>query len=324
MKNIKKVLTGVLALSMVSGLAACGSEGGGGEDTTTSAATTTTGNTVEVNTEGLQEGEQEKIDSAASQLRDFELENKELKWLGNYQLNPDTDGKSKNVALELFEQKYGGTIKDYVYEWADLPNQYSALTLGGEGIDMYPGDDTRNFPSGIISGKFQPVDDYIDINSAIWQNVKDAMEVFQFGGKHFSMVTNVTAEQVCLYNKQTIEENGLEDPWELYEKGEWNWDTFKGMLQDFVDVENGMYGLDGWYIEKSLYTSAGACGVKNVDGHVVSMLNDATLEQAMNFGYELYQNSLIRDLSDVNWEIQPPDMGAGKELFLLWGTWGVQ
>ena len=30
------------------------------------------------------------------------------------------------------------------------------------------------------------------------------------------------------------------------------------------------------------------------------------------------------DLSEFNWSIQPQMMGEGKELFLLWGTWGVQ
>ena len=136
MKNTKKILTGILALSMVSGLSACSNNGDPDktEVTTTEEVTTTTGNTVAVNTEGLQEGEQEKIESAMSQLQDVEVENKELKWLGNYTLNPDTDGKSKNVQLEMFEQKYGCHVTDYVDTWENLPNALSNYVLGGEGI----------------------------------------------------------------------------------------------------------------------------------------------------------------------------------------------
>ncbi|MCH5349968.1 MAG: hypothetical protein J1E40_11640 [Oscillospiraceae bacterium] len=336
MKNTKKVLSGVLALTMVASFAACGGDdttnnnnnnsnnaNNGADTAATTEATTTTAATVAVNTEGLQEGEQEVIESAMSQLQDVELENKEIKWLAHYTKNPGTDGQSKGVGLEMFEQKYGGYITDYSTTWETRFNDLSTYVLGGEGIDFWPGDDVYNFPKGVNSGMFQPIDDYIDINSAIWQNTKEGMEKFNFGGKHFSFVTQITAEQVCMYNKTTIEENGLDDPWELYEAGNWNWDTFKGMLEEFVDEENDLYGLDGWYYEKALWTSSGAVAVDNVDGHVVSMLDSAAVENAENFGYELFQKGLILNLEPFSWNIQPQFMGEGKELFLLWGSWGV-
>ncbi len=337
MKNTKKVLTGLLALSMVAGLAACSSDSqsgtadgtttaaaGGEEVTTTTEGTTTTQATVEVNTEGLKDGEQEVLENAMSQLNDVELENKEIKWLAHYTKNPGTDGQSKGVDLEMFEQKYGGYVTDYSTTYENRFNDLSTYVLGGEGIDFFPGDDVYNFPKGVNSGMFQPIDDYIDINDAIWQNTKTGMEIFNFGGKHFEFVTGITAEQICMYNKSTIEENGLDDPWELYEAGNWNWDTFQSMLEEFVDAENGMYGLDGWFFEKALWTSSGAVAVANVDGHVKSMLTDATLEKAENFGYELYQNGLVMNLEEFSWNIQPQFMGEGRELFLLWGAWGIQ
>ena len=64
MNNTKKILTGVLALSMTASLAACsdgetttGGNGGGADATTTQETTTTTAMTVAVNEEGLKEGE---------------------------------------------------------------------------------------------------------------------------------------------------------------------------------------------------------------------------------------------------------------------------
>lgn len=338
MKNTKRVLTGILALSMVAGFAACGGNDDGGStggnagnaggngDTTLEEATTvisTTGATVAVNTEGLKDGEQEVLENAMSQLQDVELENKEIKWLAHYTKNPGTDGQSKGVSLEMFEQKYGAHIKDYETTYENRYNDLSTYVLGGEGIDFFPGDDVYNLPKGVNSGMFQPVDDYIDMNSAIWQNTKTAMEIFNFGGKHFSLVTGVTAEQICMYNKSTIEANGLDDPWELYEAGNWNWDTFKGMLEEFCDEDNDQYGLDGWFYEKALWTSAGAVAVKSENGHVISNLKDATLEKAENFGYELFQKGLTINLEPFSWNIQPQFMGEGRELFLLWGSWGI-
>lgn len=336
MKNTKKILAGIMAFAMTAGFAACGGDddqgtgdggnGGGNteEVTTTSEAVTTTAATVAINEEGLKEGEDEVLANAMSQLQDVELENKEIKWLAHYDINPSGNGASKSVALEMFEQKYGGSVKYYQTTWENRYNDLSTFVLGGEGIDFFPGDDVYNYPKGIISGMFQSVDDYIDMNSAIWQNTKNAMEIFNFGGKHFQFVTGVEAEEIVIYNKATIEANGFDDPWEMYKEGTWNWDSFKKMLQDFVDEENDQWGLDNWYNELALTYSAGVPVVESVDGQLVCNLNDATLEKAMNFQYDLYNSGLVLPTEQFNWSIQPQMMGEGRELFWIGGSWEAE
>ncbi|MGN0600487.1 MAG: ABC transporter substrate-binding protein [Oscillospiraceae bacterium] len=324
--NTKKILAGVMALSMTAALAACGNSGNGGStpEETTTEATTTTKATVAVNTEALKDDEQEALASVMEQLPDVELENKEIKWLAHYDINPSGDGASKKVEIEMFEQKYGGKITYYPTTWENRYNDLSTNILGGTGIDFFPGDDANNYPNGIVKGMFQPVDEYIDMDSAIWQNVSSAMDLFKFGGKHYQFVTNVTAEQVVIYDTSTLEAQGFDDPWDLYKEGKWNWETFKQMLLDFVDPDSEQLGLDNWFNEKALYLSAGVPTVSvGDDGHLVCNVNDATVEKAMNFQYELYQNGLVLPLEQYNWSIQPQFMGEGKELFWLNGMWGV-
>lgn len=338
MKNTKKILAGIMALTMTAGFAACsggddsgsgdgGNGGGGGADTevtTTSEAVTTTAATVAINEEGLKEGEEEILQNAMSQLQDVELENKEIKWLAHYDINPSGNGASKSVALEMFEQKYGGSVKYYATTWENRYNDLSTYVLGGEGIDFFPGDDVYNYPKGIISGMFQPVDDYIDMNSAIWQNTKNAMEIFNFGGKHFQFVTGVETEEIVIYNKATIEANGFDDPWEMYKAGEWNWDSFKSMLQDFVDEEADQWGLDGYWAENSLLCSGGVPTVSTKDGQLVCNLNDAGMEKAMNFQYDLFTNGLIFPREQFSWAEQPQMMGEGRQLFYIIGPYAVR
>ncbi|MDE7290299.1 MAG: extracellular solute-binding protein, partial [Oscillospiraceae bacterium] len=333
MNNTKKILTGVLALSMTASLAACGNDGtssdggnGGGADaTTTQETTTTTAVTVAVNTDTLKEGEEEVLENAMSQLRDAELENKTVKWLAHYDLNPSTNGASKSVALEMFETKYGGSIEWIPTTWNTRYDDLSTNVLGGVGVDIFPGDDVFNFPKGIISGMFQPIDNYIDMNSSIWQNVKAGMNAYSFGGKHFNLVTSVTAEEIVIYNKATIEANGLDDPWELYKEGNWNWDTFKSMLQEFVDEDNDQYGIDGYWAENALLLSAGVPSVGTTsDGHLVSNLKDATLESAMNFQYDLFNAGLVFNREQFNWSEQPAMMGDGRQLFYIIGPYSIQ
>ncbi len=325
MNNSKKIFAGLMALSMMVGLTACGNNDGSSdatsEETTT---TTTTAKTVAVNTEELKEDEAAALEDTMSQLQDVELENKTIKWLAHYDLNPSSNGASKSVGLEMFEKKYGGEIQYYPTTWENRFNDLSTYVLGGEGIDFFPGDDTANFPKGIVSGMFQPVDDYIDMNSAIWQNTKDAMELLNFGGKHYEFITTVTAEAVVIYNKATIEANGLDDPWDLYEAGEWNWDTFKQMLLDFVDEDSDQWGLDGFWAEKALFLSAGVPSVQSVDGNLVCNINDATVEKAMNYQYDLYTNGLVFPREQFAWSEQPSFMGEGRQLFYICGAWTVQ
>ena len=330
MKNMKKTLAGLMALAVTAGLTACGSSGDGDvqevvdkalEETT---ATTTTAKTVAVNTEELKEEEADALEDTMSQLQDVELENKTIKWLAHYDINPSTSGASKKVELEMFERKYGGKIEYIPTTWEMRYDDLSTNVLGGNGVDFFPGDDANNFPKGVVNGMFEPVDDYIDLNSAIWQNVAQGMDLLNFGGKHYEFVTKISAEQVCMYNKATIEAFGLDDPWELYEAGEWNWDTFKSMLLEFVDQDNDQWGLDNWFNEKALFLSAGVPTVSTVDGQLVCNVNDATVEKAMNYQYELFTNGLVLPLEQFNWSIQPQMMGEGRQLFWLNGMWGVE
>ncbi len=337
MKNTKKILAGIMALAMTAGFAACGGDdgqgtgdggngGGGGEAevTTTSETVTTTAATVAVNEAGLESDEESVIENAMSQLQDVTLENNEIKWLAHYDINPSGNGASKSVALEMFERKYGGSVKFYQTTWENRFNDLSTYVLGGEGIDFFPGDDVYNYPKGIISGMFQPVDEYIDINSAIWQNTANAMDIFNFGGKHFQFVTGVEAEEIVIYNKATIEANGFDDPWEMYKEGTWNWDSFKKMLQDFVDEENDQWGLDGYWSENALLCSGGVPTVSSVDGQLVCNLNDPGMEKEMNFQYDLFTDGLIFPREQFSWQEQPQMIGEGRQLFYIIGPYAIR
>ena len=323
MNNIKLkraiALTSAIVISSAS--VGCSSDG---EQENTTAAAESTGATVSINTEKLNEEEQQAVNEAAdSMLEDTELENKTVKWLAHYDLNPDTRGGSKSVALEMFESKYGGNIQYYPTTWDNRWNDLSTSVLGGDGIDIFPFE-TSALPKGIVSGMFVPTDDYIDLNSDIWKNTAEYMELFNFGGKHYEICTGVSPEAVVIYSRKTIEENGYDDPWELYQKGEWNWDSFKGMMLDFVDPDSGRYGLDGYYYQKAIGASAGASTLKLTNGKLELDLDNPALDKEMQFAEELYANGLFLDKSLFNWSEQAYMMGEGNQLFYFCGAWTLE
>ena len=156
MKNFKKTLAGISALTLTLSMTACGgdSSSNGGSDTPaeeTTTATTTTAATVELNTATLAEEDAATLEEVADkELRDVELENKTIKWLAHYDINPSTaKGDSEAVNISLFKSKYGGEIQWYSTTWNTRYSDLSTYVLGGEGIDFFPCDTAALPKNGI-------------------------------------------------------------------------------------------------------------------------------------------------------------------------------
>ncbi len=94
----------------------------------------------------------------------------------------------------------------------------------------------------------QNVDNIIDLNIHELAVYKDESDRLSLEGKHYVPVTDLSTDTVISYRASVIAKNGLEDPWELYQKGEWTWDKFLEMSKQFADSENGRYAFDGYWV----------------------------------------------------------------------------
>ena len=195
------------------------------------------------------------------------LENGTLKWLSFWDINP-TDGKPVPVSLQLFQTKYGGTIEYIPTTWETRYSDLATLVLGGQSLDMFPASDLDIFPGKVSAGMFEPMDDYIDFNSDAWgEGCKSINDMNSIGGKHYLSCVYANTGFVMIYNKKTIEENGLDDPAELAYNNEWAWSKFKDMCYEFADREQDKYAVGGWWYEPAMIlstgnpnTTRGACG----------------------------------------------------------------
>lgn len=319
--NTKRIFAGLTALAVTCSLTACG----GGDTVEETTATTTTAKTVEINTETLSSEDEDKLDAVASDMLTGELENKTIKWFSFYDpFHATTAGNTKALSLELFETKYGGEIEYVETTWQNRFNDMSTKIIGGEGIDFIAAGDLDSFPRGVPNGQLQAYDSYIDWENPLWSEWKDINDMFLMNGSHYLIIPQSTIGQVVVYNRATVENLGLEDPVDLFEAGEWNWDTFKSMLTDFVDVEAEQYGLDGWFNEKPLMLTSGVPAIEMKDGKVVHNLMDPDLERAMNFMYDLNTSGLVLDKSLFNWAEHPEFIGEGRELFYIGGMYVLE
>ena len=251
--NYKKILAGVSAVVMMSSLAACGdsSEDDAIVDTTTAEVTTTTatewtGDSIEV--EALDE----------NSTLDIDITGKELKWLGTYDLNPTNDSPERSPELALFEDTYGAKIK-YIPTTSDKRfDDLATSILGGDSPDIFIYE-WRTFPYDISKNQYQPIDDLVNWDDPKWAAVKDTADTFIYQGQHYIAPLGYAFNdtQVLMYNKTTIENEGLEDPYELYLNGEWDWNTFTDMMKTFVEAggSNERYGIGGWWANAFVYTA---------------------------------------------------------------------
>lgn len=315
MKNVRKTIAFVSALALMGSMTACGntdSDSGSASETTT------------VSTAPKELDEEDKAAVAEVDIGDDEkLENGTIRWLATYDINPDK-GKPKMFALELFESKYGGKVEWIPTTWENRYNDLSANVLGGTSPDLFPAQEFDTFPSKVIDGMFQPFDDYLDFDSDLWsEGCKKLAEAHVLGGKHY--VAPVATDSKCLmiYNKKTIEENGLTDPAELLEEGNWTWDTFREMCLDYCDREEDKFAYDSWYFETQFILTTGVAPISVENGLVKSNLMSAEVERAENFMYNLKKDDLPLPKAEFNWTEQPQRISEGKTLFWPCATWAL-
>ena len=254
-----------------------------------------------------------------------ELENKTIKWMANWDINPDASGKSTPIELEIFHSRYGGVVEYKACDWDSRYDQLANAINGGDGIDFFPASDLDAFPKGAIKDMFVPIDDYIDFSDPLFADVKSTADLFQWKGKHYVIVNNVSGDNcVVIYNKDTIEENGLKDPAKLLAEDNWNWDTFTECLKQFVDPDNGQYGIDGWWFEAGLSATCGVPYIGIQDGKLVNNLKDPAIERLQNWMYDLgTSNCVAIGVGDFGWTAMPNYIGEGKTLFYPCGAWAL-
>ena len=303
MKNAKRIGSAVLALLMCMAVSGCTK--GGNENSSHV-------DKVKVNSTEAAKAIESIPDGAQ----------KELIWMGTYDLNPAKEEDEKSVELTLFEKK-GGSIK-WIEVWDDqkFDKLATAITSGKDIPDIFKYE-WLAFPSQVVTGMYQPIDDIVDFNADIWSDVKPTAEQFSLKGKHYVAPISFSVGTLMMYNKDIIDNEGLEDPYELYTKGEWNWDTWYDIMSSFkanASGEEERYGIAARWFAPQLVQQTGQTIVTYEDGVFKNNLNNPDLERAENLLYKLGKEGLV----DMNYYGSAKScFTAGTTLFYNMGTWAM-
>lgn len=305
-KRIAAMSASVIALLGM--LTACAEGGGGAENTTTPPPSTM--------------GQEEQSKAEEIEVKEFELENKSITFLASWARNP-ANGKNKDVALELFQTRYGGEVIDIVVPDGERYDKLASLVTTGNSPDFFSAGDMDAFPMGAINAMFQPLDSYIDYTDKWWNDKQALNEQFVFNGKHYVGAVGAEINVLMIYNKSVVAQTGSADPADLLKEGKWNWDTCRELMNTFCAMSENNYATDGWWVAQGFSGTTGVPYIGMKDGKVVNNLNDPLIEDAQNFLYNLRRDDMAYPVWDYGWVSNPKNIGAGTTLFYPCGIWAL-
>lgn len=172
-----------------------------------------------------------------------------------YWYNPDQYeiDKSRNdavydpilEAIPVYEEVTGGTVTVEATDWNGMQQRVVDLVNAGEAPDLMEVYD-RNFYPAVFGGLIQPITDYVSDVDYDWYQVKQ--DLFTWGDDVYAIPLK-PYNFLMLYNKDMMMLNGLEDPLEVFLRGEWTFDKFKEYGEAIYTEVNGevlQWGFGSW------------------------------------------------------------------------------
>ena len=326
-KTAALLMAAVMGITAFTGCSGNTAASGG----TTSSTAQITGETQKQMSEN--EGVQSAIEnvSVSENYKDIEVDTK-IKFMAWYEI------QEASPAVEMFKSLYGTPAnKPEGYEsvedenvfvnvstsFADRYTNLAKLVQADESPDCFPFE-TSYYPYGVYMGLFQPINDAVDLDAPEWAKYKDVIDSFNWGGKSYTPIMELNIATLLWYRKSIVEEAGFDDPWELFEKGEWTWEKFLEMAREFTDLDNGKYAVDGFGLDHAFIATTGTPLIGLQDGKLVSNLSNANIEKCMEMLrlFDDTQEGLRYPREILNgWSPSYNEWVNGNTLFIEDGTW---
>ncbi len=273
-----------------------GSEGGGAPSTTPAATTSAT--TADPDDNAGTDKEAKEVSTA-----DYQPDGNAgtIKYLGYFDLSQDQ--KSSEQYLVFTSELYGGTIDYNATASGDAYFEKLASLISADDSPDILSYEWQSFPGGISKNVYQPLDEYIDLEAPLWSGIKDVVENFSYEGKHYYYPHKIKTNFAINYDRKTIEESNLKDPYDLYKEGNWTWDTFRELMTSFCNLSEDNIGFCSTGDVISAFIST--CGTPLIDvlpdGSINNNISDPNVSRAMSFIEGLYRDGLMYNKQLGDW-----------------------
>lgn len=246
----------------------------------------------------------------------------ELEWLSYFDINPTSSAQEKRVDLTLFERK-GGTIK---YSQCASTTKYDQLAnrlLSNDPPDLFWYEQKMTFPSYCVKGMFQPVDEIVDFEDPLWSDMKELADSFTLKGEHYVAPINLGVLSSLTYDKDVIEANMLDDPYELYMDGNWTWDEWYSIMEEYCSNAEGdetRFGINGWFAPFIFQSTGKTLITYDAEkDEYVSNITDPDFDRASSLLYDIQKNGMYYS----DWCGSANQAFKKNVLFYAMGNWAV-
>ncbi len=326
MKHLKKILSCCLVSAMLLGMTACdeqvASTGGAGTSGPGTSAPNVTSTTNGANT---------TTDPDANAATDAEIKDLDtssytpsgnagtVKYLGYYDITVDQKGEQQ---VNIFESEtYGGTIEWISAAFGEAYFEKLATLIAADDSPDLLTYELEAFPFGVSKNMYEPLDDHLNIDDPIWAEMRDLIDSFEYRGKHYYFPHRIVTSYALNYNRKTIADAGLDDPFDLYMNGEWTWDAWRQLMLDFCNLSDENIGY--YCTDNTVNAFVNTTGVVVVDllpdGTIVNNLQHPDVTRAVEFMEEMGRNGLLYPTSHPHGDWVSPQVFStvsDKILFL--------
>lgn len=309
MKNLKKLTASLLSVSLILGITGCDQSDSGSNANT---EPETEEYTVDLGDITLPMEDNKNIDGAV------------INYIGTY--DPTKAGDIK-PAYTYFVDNYNATMEVKLVGDGDIMDNLATLIQSGDSPDLVD-QRTNSFPFYIGQNTYMALDDYMDINAPHWAEVKDYIESYAINGRHYYYPWNYyVGSRFLIYNRGKFASLGIDDPKELYDKGEWTWNEFADCMDKFVtktqqDIPNalGMYGS----VAEAFIDSTGTPLVGYQNNKLINNLNNPNVDRAQSFLEDLKkQGFLSHEYGEGYNNVAHEPVIQGYAAFQVMGDWKI-
>lgn len=140
--------------------------------------------------------------------------------------------------LQAFAKKYGCTIKLDGIAFEKVRDTLAKALSAGDAYDLVRMHGSW-YPRAIVANLLTPLDGSFTTADLVTDSNQTGIDLekskwFGWGDKLYAVTTyNDTPINVLIYNKKILK--GADDPWTLYNKGQWNWAKLKELAVKYTD-----------------------------------------------------------------------------------------
>lgn len=232
----------------------------------------------------------------------------------------DPHERMEAPALEEFEKKTGIKLVSELSSANDFFSELVSRVAAGNSPDMV----RCRFTDPYALVGLQPITNTgFDFSDPAWS--KDIMSAYTVNGKCYAVNLANTAildVGVMYYNRKTLKDADMEDPYDLWKAGKWTWSKFWDMCTEFVESKRGREGYYGATFEyTNAYVLSMGSDVISYDsntGKYTNNLNNSTLVSSWTRTVEAIETKQLYKGHDMN------SFETGKILFMFSGPFSAR